>query len=120
LSSNSDPTELSLYFSRVFAGFRCFFLALLTCSLAFVPEPAQSRHILVENGRVDRQVMVRAKCEENVMKDQLITLLEAIRVAQDMLEVERHMQETLAELSSVLCNEAVVNGDQAARGVLFP
>jgi hypothetical protein len=46
--------------------------------------------------------------------------LEAIRVAQDMREVERHTQETLAELSSVLCNEAVGNSDQAARGVLFP
>jgi hypothetical protein len=41
------------------------------------------------------------------MKDQLITLLEAIRVAQDMLEVEGHTQETLAELRSVLCNEDV-------------
>lgn len=50
------------------------------------------------------------------MKDQLITLLEAMRIAQDMLEVEGHTQETLAGLRSVLCNEDVIN---AARALSF-
>ena len=39
------------------------------------------------------------------MKDQLITVLEAVRLAQDILEVEGHSQETLERLRSLLCNE---------------
>jgi hypothetical protein len=47
------------------------------------------------------------------MKDQLITILEAMRVAQDMLEVEGHTQETLAALRSALCNEDVIDAARA-------
>jgi hypothetical protein len=47
------------------------------------------------------------------MKEQLVTLLEAMRIAQDMLEVEGHTQETLAELRSVLCNEDVIDAARA-------
>jgi hypothetical protein len=50
------------------------------------------------------------------MKDQPITILEAMRLAQDMLEVEGHTQETLAELRSILCNEDVID---AARALSF-
>ena len=47
------------------------------------------------------------------MKDQLITVLEAMRRAQDMLEVEGHTQETLSELRSLLCNENAIAAVQA-------
>jgi hypothetical protein len=43
------------------------------------------------------------------MKDQLITILEAVRVAQASLEVEGHTQATLEALRSVLCNEDVTD-----------
>jgi len=62
------------------------------------------------------KLVVRDKFEERVMKDQLITVLEAMRLAQDMLEVEGHTQETLAELRSILCNEDVLD---AARALSF-
>jgi len=43
------------------------------------------------------------------MKDQLITVLEAVRLAQDVLEVEGHSQATLDSLRSALCNEDVAH-----------
>ena len=46
------------------------------------------------------------------MKDQLVTVLEALRLAQDILEVEGHTQETLAALRSTLCNERVLTAAQ--------
>jgi predicted RNA binding protein with dsRBD fold (UPF0201 family) len=62
------------------------------------------------------KLVVRDKLRKDVMKDQLITVLEAMRLAQDMLEVEGHTQETLAELRSVLCSEDVID---AARALAF-
>ena len=41
------------------------------------------------------------------MKDQLITILEALRLAQNIIEAEGHTQETLDSLRSTLCNEDV-------------
>jgi hypothetical protein len=43
------------------------------------------------------------------MKDQLTTVLEALRLAQDVLEVEGHSQATLETLRSLLCNEDVAD-----------
>ena len=43
------------------------------------------------------------------MKDQLITVLEAVRLAQDVLEVEGHSQATLDTMRSLLCNEHVAD-----------
>ena len=43
------------------------------------------------------------------MKDQLITILEAVRVAQNALEVEGHTQATLDSLRRLLCNEDVTS-----------
>jgi len=54
------------------------------------------------------------------MKDQLITILEAMRIAQDMLEVEGHTQETLAELRSILFNEDVIDAARALSYVDSP
>jgi|SoiMethySBSTD1v2_1073268.scaffolds.fasta_scaffold1659600_1 hypothetical protein len=41
------------------------------------------------------------------MKDQLITILEALRLAQNIVEVDGHTQETLDSLRSTLCSEDV-------------
>ena len=49
------------------------------------------------------------------MKDQLITILEAVRIAQNLLEVGP-THDTLEELRSTLCNEDVL---QAARILSF-
>lgn len=51
----------------------------------------------------------RLRRKNLLMKDQLIIILEAVRVAQNTLEVEGHTQATLDGLRSLLCNEDVAS-----------
>ena len=58
-------------------------------------------------GRMGNSGRGRPTGLEKIVKDQLVTIMEAIRIAQDLLEVEGHTQETLEALRSILCNEDV-------------
>jgi hypothetical protein len=51
------------------------------------------------------------------MKDQLITVIEAVRVSQGLLEVDGHSQATLDSLRSLLCNEDVYDAMDALTGL---
>jgi len=64
-------------------------------------------------GAVKRKAEELRLVERNVMKDQLTTVLEAVRLAQDILEVEGHSQATLDTLRSLLCNENVADAVRA-------